>query len=269
MASAASPEWIARLRQRADAAPSRPREALFSGESQIGSIEVTLGVSLVDAGLPLRAAGMGWRLRGSPSPALEVIARWLNANGLGGRWRDELLSVIDAAGTVVGQIERAAVRPLGIATQAVHLVGYTADAKVWAQQRALDKATDPGAWDTLMGGLVAAGETLEDTLARETWEEAGLVVGSLQDLRRAGSLVIRRPVSDGYMVERIAVFEAWVPSGVTPVNQDGEVERFECLDAARLMQRLQEESFTLEAALILLDWLGAGSLSRISGKGQE
>ena len=67
-------------------------------------------------------------------------------------------------------------RPLGITTHAVHLVGWTPDGAVWVQQRAHDKATDPGLWDTTMGGLVTAGESIAATLMRETEEEAGLAV---------------------------------------------------------------------------------------------
>jgi len=48
------------------------------------------------------------------------------------------------------------VRTLGIATQAVHLVGTTPGGSVWVQQRAFDKAVDPGLWDTLMAPDVLA-----------------------------------------------------------------------------------------------------------------
>ena len=50
-------------------------------------------------------------------------------------WRNELLSVNDASGRSVAMIERAAVRPLGIATRAVHLVGWAEQGGVWVQQR--------------------------------------------------------------------------------------------------------------------------------------
>ena len=33
----------------------------------------------------------------------------------------------------------------------MHLVGETSDGHFWVQQRALNKANDPGQWDTLMG----------------------------------------------------------------------------------------------------------------------
>ena len=182
---------------------------------------------------------------------LERIARWLHENGLCSRWRDELLDVVADGGVVVGRIERAATRPLGLTTRAVHLIGYTAGGAVWVQQRAFDKATDPGLWDTLTGGLVAAGESIAETLARETREEAGLALEDLQGLEPCGRITVRRPVADGYMVEHIEVFEAVVPDAIEPANQDGEVERFECLAAEPLLARLRADAFTLEAALIL------------------
>ena len=63
------------------------------------------------------------------------------------------------------------------------------------------------------------------------------------------------PLSDelhGYMVEHIDIFEAVLADGAVPVNQDGEVAGFECLGLADLRQRLQQDHFTLEAALVLL-----------------
>ena len=106
----------------------------------------------------------------------------------------------------------------------MHLIGQRADGRVWVQQRALDKATDPGLWDTLMGGLVSARESLTTTLERETWEEAGLRIDQLHAVRPFTRISVRRPVTDGYMVEHIEVFEAVVPDTLTPQNQDGEVE---------------------------------------------
>ncbi|HEY9064424.1 MAG TPA: NUDIX domain-containing protein, partial [Burkholderiaceae bacterium] len=231
----------------------------------IGSIEPPLARRLADAGLlrpddaePTDAAARdpGWRLPGVPGAdaALAAIARWLHANGFGGRWRDELLAVVAAEGGTapLAAIERAAVRPLGIVTHAVHLVGRRAsDGHVWVQQRALDKATDPGMWDTLMGGLVAARETIAQTLERETWEEAGLRIVEVADVQARGRVTVRRPVPDGYMVEHIEIFEARVPDALAPQNQDGEVAQFECLPADELCKRLHADKFTLEAALVL------------------
>lgn len=249
------PDWSSRITQRATQGPARQRDAfLLSPEGPcVGSIEPSLAMRLLGGGLPLRATPAGWCLSGPTDASLAQIARWLNTNGLGGRWRDELLAVTDDADQPVAAIERAAVRPLGITTHAVHLVARTPSGGVWVQQRALDKATDPGLWDTTMGGLRCAAETVQDTLERETWEEAGLRLSELLTIESRGRVSVRRPIDgNGYMVEHIDVFEAQVPAGLVPVNQDGEVACFEQVDTATLRDWLHAERFTLEAALVML-----------------
>jgi len=249
-----SAAWLQGLQARADQEPLRLREALFAAgsTSAFGTIELALAQRLIDAGLPIARRSDGWDVVGaSLNAALADVAEGLRALGLAGAWRNELLGVTDASGTGIGAIERAAVRPLGITTHAVHLVGWAEQGGVWVQQRAFDKATDPGMWDTLMGGLVSAGESLADTLLRETWEEAGLHVEQLRDVMARGTLTVRRPVASGYMVEHIHIFDATLPAALVPQNQDGEVAAFECLSIDELMRRLHDDAFTLEAALIL------------------
>jgi 8-oxo-dGTP pyrophosphatase MutT (NUDIX family) len=251
-------DWRARARAAANVAPLGPREPLHlevDGRSAIvGSIERETAERLLAARLPLRRVGAGWQVDPPAEPSLASIAAWLRGAGLAGRWRDELLAVVDADERAVAAIERSVVRVLGLTTYAVHLVGFAAGGeRVWVQRRALDKATDPGLWDTLMGGQVGAGETVERALARETWEEAGLDVATLPELRKLSRITIRRPVAEGYMVEHLDIYSARLPQGVEPCNRDGEVERFECLDHAALEQRLQRGEFTLEASLILAE----------------
>ncbi|MEO8082072.1 MAG: NUDIX domain-containing protein [Caldimonas sp.] len=276
-------DWLTRARAAASAPPLRPREPLYldvdGRTSLVGSIEPALAGWLLAAGMPLRpmqfaagdaAAGAvakvvagavdfeiasgtdGWQVDASTAESLAAIAGWLRDAGLAGRWRNELLAVVDSEERAIAAIERSVVRVLGLTTYAVHLVGFAFDdRRVWVQQRAFDKATDPGLWDTLMGGQVAADETIETALRRETWEEAGLDVATLLDLRRGEPVTIRRPVAEGYMVEHLDVYTARLPEGVKPCNQDGEVEKFECLAAAVLEARLARGEFTLEASLIL------------------
>lgn len=264
-------DWLARQRGRADAPPLRPRVPLKWGDIVLGSVEPDFlrpFEAMRDAqGRPLlqALAGVaGWRLSGDLDDSLARLAGAMREAGLAGAWRNELLAVRDAQGNRLGAIERAAVRPLGIATHAVHLSVSTSldggPAQVWVQQRAWDKANDPGMWDTTVGGMVPAADSLEQALERETWEEAGLRLGQLHDLARGGRLWIRRPADDGagagYVVECIDWYQAQVGAGVAPSNQDGEVQAFECWHRSDLVRALQENRFTLEAALILAAQLG-------------
>jgi 8-oxo-dGTP pyrophosphatase MutT (NUDIX family) len=133
----------------------------------------------------------------------------------------------------------------------------------WVQQRAFDKPTDPGLWDTLVGGLVPARDTTADALARETWEEAGLRLPQVRALRHGGRLLTRRPFGEqahGYVVEWIDWFACTLPPGVVPANQDGEVAGFRCMAPAEVEALLQQDGFTIDASLVLLEAFGAGPL---------
>ncbi len=247
------PPWWEQVEERASQPPRVPRRPLLlaDDDAPIGSIEPLLADALRAAGLLLAPQDGAECIDGAADAGLARVARWLFAQGLCGKWRGELLAVTDASLRRRAVVERAAVRPLGIATFAVHLVGFTPAGKVWVQQRALDKATDPGKWDTLVGGLVAADEDDALALEREAWEEAGLHLHALHACATTDRITVRRPVREGYMVEHIAVFEAVVPDGTQPVNQDGEVARFDRLTPQDLIERLAAGAFTLEAGLIL------------------
>lgn len=257
----AAPDWLRTLRAGAEVPPRMPRVPLYAGAAVIGSVEPDFLVQISDAtGALLAREDGGWRLQGEVTASLAQVARALHDAGLGGAWRDEQLAVCDEAGRRVGTVERAAVRPLGITTSAVHLVGAVADGRIWVQQRAWNKANDPGLWDTLMGGMVSAADTLEQALARETWEEAGLRIEALQEVALRGRVTTRRPALDGrgagYVVEHIDWFHGIVPEALVPDNQDGEVEQFALVTPAELHAMLARGAFTTEAALILAQVLG-------------
>jgi 8-oxo-dGTP pyrophosphatase MutT (NUDIX family) len=262
-------DWLRRLRASAVQAPRQLRQPLWAGQSVIGSVEadflsqITLQPTFYvrkQLSKEERSGFAGWRVHGDVTATLNELAHALHDAGLAGAWRDEQLAVTDDSGQRVGTIERAAVRPLGIATHAVHLTAQTADGRHWVQQRALNKSNDPGLWDTLMGGMVSAVDTLQTALQRETWEEAGLQIAAVEDLRYGGRLTTRRPAVDGngagYVVEHIDWYCCTLPDGLVPLNQDGEVAQFALIDGPDLVAAMQRGKFTLEAVLILADVMG-------------
>ncbi len=195
------------------------------------------------------------RDRKTRSELLHEAASRLADAGMVWGWRDEQLDVRPlAGGATLATIERAACRALGIATYAVHMNAFTADGQLVVARRADDKPIDPGMWDNLVGGMVAAGESELDALAREAYEEAGLSLSQL-DPQRGGVVQETRIVPEGYMVETIQVFDLVLPEGVTPRNLDGEISAIEAWPVEDVLDAIARDAFTLEAALVTLDGL--------------
>jgi isopentenyldiphosphate isomerase len=169
-------------------------------------------------------------------------------------WRNECLDVTDEAGIRLSAIERSATRPLGLLTRAVHLNAWTPNGQLWVAKRALDKATDPGMWDTLVGGLATSQESLDLALLRECHEEAGLSPWDVQGrspLRHV--LRLRRRLPEGYQVEDLLVSRCVLNPRVHPHNCDGEVMAITTLSQEQVLTMIAAGEFTLEAALVILD----------------
>ena len=263
------PQWFADLSASAQRPPLRPRVPLVWGREVLGSVEPDFLDPIAPrlAGLLQREAsaqGLQWRVQGDATDALGQVALALRAAQIASvaqQWRNEQLAVWSAQGMQLATVERGVVRPLGIATRAVHLVGRNQDGGYWVQQRALNKPNDPGLWDTLMGGMVSAADTLASALERETWEEAGLSLDRLQGLAQRGRIPLCKPSANdraGYVVEQIDWFSATLVEGAQPTNRDGEVAQFLLLSPQQLLDKLQRNEFTTEAALILVAALRAG-----------
>lgn len=194
---------------------------------------------------------------------LAQVATELRAAGCAPGWRNELLDiwvaepdplVLTEIKTRIAEIERGVVRSLGLITRAVHLNGWSLDGHLWVARRALSKATDPGMWDTLVGGLISSKENIELALVRESDEEAGL---DPQDIAQRTPLrtiaQIRRQVPKGYQVEEVLTCECVLPAGVIPKNRDGEVMEIQLLHPETVFRMLQESAFTVEASIVITE----------------
>jgi isopentenyldiphosphate isomerase len=184
---------------------------------------------------------------------LERIANKLNEAGFVKAWRGELLDVF-AEGRCLGAIERGAVRPLGVLTQAVHLNAWTPEGRLWVQKRAAHKSTNPNMWDTLVGGLVSAQEDLDVSLLRESEEEAGLYAKDLHALEPMRLITrMHRRLPEGYQVENAWVNDCVLDHDVQPQNQDGEVSEIRHISVEEYWEMSVAGEFTLEAELVSLD----------------
>jgi isopentenyldiphosphate isomerase len=192
---------------------------------------------------------------------LAEIALTLKTAGCTPGWRNELLDVWsaptgqgNAPAKRVGAIERGVMRPLGLTTRAVHLSGWSTDHRLWVARRSLTKATDPGMWDTLVGGLVGNLEDAEFALVRESDEEAGLDAPDIVARTPLRTIAhMRRQLPEGFQTEAVLTCECVLPDHVTPKNRDGEVMEIQLLEQETLYQMLKEDAFTLEASIVITE----------------
>ena len=183
------------------------------------------------------------------------IAQTLRDHGCLRGWRDELLDVY-GEGRRLCVLERAAMRPLGLLTKAVHLNAWSSDGRLWLARRSDTKATDPGRWDTLVGGLAVSAEPLDTSLLRECFEEAGLHPGDLHG-RSSLRVILRmhRRLPEGYQVEDVLVSDCVLADGLVPRNQDGEVSEIRLATLDETWSMLEAGAFTQEAEACILDSL--------------
>ena len=139
-------------------------------------------------------------------------------------------------------------------TKAVHLNAWTPDGRIWIARRALSKSTDPGMWDTLVGGLAGRGEDLDVALVRECGEEAGLDAPDLAQRSPLRTILrIHRRLPEGYQVEDVLTSTCVLAADARPANRDGEVMEIVAADVDTVVRRVADGEFTLEAALVILE----------------
>ncbi len=207
----------------------------------------------------------------SRTAAMAEVANTLAVERALTPWRDELYAVAPALGDAPWfRLERAAARYFGVHTYAAHLNGVVAghaqdhipgDAftRMWFARRSPGKAIDPGKLDNLVGGGIAAGTTVAETLVKEAWEEAGIPAALAAQAALAGTVDIWREQPDGVQSETLFVADLWLPAEFSPANQDGEVvaHRLETLEVAARLIALSDgaDEVTADASLVVLDFL--------------
>ena len=194
---------------------------------------------------------------------LEWAAERLRERGIVRVGRRELLDVFASDNELMGTAERAACRALGIETRSVQLNAFGRGGALFAARRASHKLADPDRWDNLACGMIASGEGDVQSLAREAYEEAGLMLEGVPVVR-GSSLRVQRPVPEGLMIETAQVFDVALPDDFVPKNLDGEVSAFELRSVEAALDGIERGDFTLQASLAILDSLrrSRGAISR-------
>jgi 8-oxo-dGTP pyrophosphatase MutT (NUDIX family) len=88
---------------------------------------------------------------------------------------EEMVAIVDAeTNRVTGAASRAEMRRLGLPHRATYIFVFDAAGNLYVQHRTMTKDVYPGYWDLCAGGVVLAGESYEESAARELEEEMGI-----------------------------------------------------------------------------------------------
>jgi 8-oxo-dGTP pyrophosphatase MutT (NUDIX family) len=256
----AEPTWpaIARATQQ-----RQPRRPFVVDGRVVGSVATTHldALCAFEPALLVRHDGVTLTVPAAErESALADINARLRTDGLVRGWRDERYPLVDPHSLrVLTHLERAASRFWGTLTFGAHATGWLAGAsgqaeRLWIAQRAFDKATDPGAFDNLVGGGVPAGQSPFETLVREGWEEAGLPPDVMRRARPGRVIRLRRDIPEGLQFEWLYTYDLQLSGLERPVNQDGEVHAFTLHPAAAALAMAAGEGMTVDAALVTLDF---------------
>jgi 8-oxo-dGTP pyrophosphatase MutT (NUDIX family) len=156
------------------------------------------------------------------------------------------------------RMERAASRHFGIMGYGAHLNGFTrrgAMVNAWVARRSASKPVDPDKLDNLVGGRISAGMSVDETLRKEAWEEAGIPPGLLAGLNSISAVRVEYSVPEGLHREVLFVHDLWLPDDFKPANQDGEVSEIRSMAVEDVLQKLLAGDFTLDAGVVMIDGL--------------
>ena len=191
--------------------------------------------------------------------AMAQVLKDLARDGVITGWRDEMVSVTQAYGQPeLLRMERAASRHFGIMGYGAHLNGFTrrgAMVNAWVARRSASKPVDPDKLDNLVGGRISAGMSVDETLRKEAWEEAGIPPGLLAGLNCISAVRVEYSVPEGLHREVLFVHDLWLPDDFKPANQDGEVSEIRSMAVEEVLQRLLAGEFTLDAGTVMIDGL--------------
>ena len=194
--------------------------------------------------------------------ALDRVVDVLAAEGRLSAWRGERYAIAThLSAPPLCLIERAAARFFGIRTYAAHVNGVVLGqlTSMWLARRSPNKAIDPGMLDNLVGGGIAAGVTVAETVVREAWEEAGIPADVAVTATPFGAVRVCRAQPDGLQRETVFTHDLWLPASFVPSNQDGEAVEHRLVSlseaAALIANDRAPDVVTADASLVILDFL--------------
>ncbi|CAB3753480.1 NUDIX hydrolase [Paraburkholderia solisilvae] len=192
------------------------------------------------------------------SAALGAVIDALASDGRIPGWRDETYAIRNAFDAPpLAYIERAASRFFGTMTYAVHLNGVVEYAhgapRLWIARRSDTKATDPGMLDNVVAGGIGWGFSIETTIIKECWEEAGIPEEIAARATPGRAVHVLQSLPEGTQAEQIFIYDLVLPEDFVPRNQDGEVGEHRLASIDEVARSIEAGAMTVDASLATLD----------------
>ena len=87
---------------------------------------------------------------------------------------NEIVPIVDERDDVIAEVPRHVMRERGLLHRVTYILVFDSQGRLFVQKRTKAKDLYPGYYDLAAGGVVCAGETYEQSAAREALEELGI-----------------------------------------------------------------------------------------------
>ncbi|HUZ71857.1 MAG TPA: DUF4743 domain-containing protein [Stellaceae bacterium] len=193
------------------------------------------------------------------SAAVDAVVERLVAAGIVPRWRNEFFAVAPRWGAPAHfRLDRGAVPFFGTRAYGVHLNGYRRDGdrlNMWIGRRAADKQVAPDKLDNLVAGGISCEHGLDETLAKEAEEEAGIPHRLIARAVPVSAVSYRMETPLGVRNDTLFIYDLDVPSDFVPRNTDGEIVAFTLMDATEVVARVRSgDDFKFNVNLVIADF---------------
>ncbi|CAR26402.1 ZYRO0B08844p [Zygosaccharomyces rouxii] len=186
-------------------------------------------------------------------------------------WRDEKYAVY-VHGSPYVLVERAMAGVLGIVTYGIHVNGYLIDTKTngikfWIPRRSATKPTWPLMLDNIIAGGIGYPHGINDTVIKESMEEANLSKTDIERRIRAAGVLsyfyfpqrfdqVNFDSESAYIVGEVEyIFDLALSEDVVPKPNDGEVDSFNLLTLQETIDAIARKEFKPNCALVMTDFL--------------
>ncbi|GAV52381.1 hypothetical protein ZYGR_0AG03720 [Zygosaccharomyces rouxii] len=186
-------------------------------------------------------------------------------------WREEKYAVY-VQGNPYVLVERAMAGILGIVTYGIHVNGYMIDTKsneikFWIPRRSATKPTWPLMLDNIVAGGIGYPHGINDTVIKESMEEANLCRTDIErSIRAAGVLSyiyfpqkfdqVSFNSEFAYIVGEVEyIFDLALSENVVPRPNDDEVDSFNLLTLQETIDAIERKEFKPNCALVMTDFL--------------